>query len=177
MTGEFAVGEVELRALCGRLVAGHADADDRHVLATDLAVREEVVRRLAVCGCRLHLPADAQAAPVIVVDDPHGGGLGTLPLACLAVCAIALDRPVAQGKQKPRLTVRELWERVGRAEGVSQPHVRRLGVGPLEQRGLVRLVKPAQSARDAYLVAGPALAAVDVDALRARLRSAHQTAA
>lgn len=157
--------EEEIQNLCAQLLRNTAEAADEEMLAADPELGAEVERRLAACGVRLS--REPGEPPLAVIDDTEGA-LSELSLACLALAAAALNRP-ARGSRRPRLALATLAEQVGKPNGYSAAYVRRAGIGPLEQRGLVRLVKPEQSASDAYLVAGPALRAIDGDAVRARI--------
>lgn len=157
--------EEEIQVFCALLLRNGAEASDEETLACDPEFAAEVVRRLDACGVRL--VREPGEPPLTVIDD-NDGSLSELSLACLALAAAALNRPARAGR-RPRLALAALAEQVGKPNGYSAAYVRRAGLGPLEQRGLVRLVKPEQSAADAYLVAGPALRALDGDTVRARL--------
>lgn len=158
-------GEEEIQRFCAQLLRGSAEAADEETLAADPELAAEVERRLAACGVRL--VREHGEPPLTVIDDTEGA-LSELSLAVLALAVAALNRP-ARGGRRPRLAFAAVAEQVGKPNGYSAAYVRRAGIGPLEQRGLVRLVKPEQSAADAYLVAGPALRAIDGDTVRARL--------
>jgi hypothetical protein len=157
--------EEELRGICASVLAGTAETEDEETLAAEPELAAEVDRRLAACGLRL-IRARGQA-PFAVVEAA-GEALSELSLACLALACVAL-RDKQNGK-RPRLLVHEIWERIGKKAGYSEAYLRRAGIGPLEQRGFVHVVKPEQRAADAYLVAGPAFTALDLDGVQARLR-------
>lgn len=151
--------EEEIRALAARLLAGSGEEADEELLAAEPQLAAELAERLAACGVRLWR-APGQA-PLALIED--GEELPRLPRAALAHCALRLH-PQAEGSER-RVKVADLAELLGYAES----YVRRAVLGPLERRGLVRVVKPDQRAEGAYVVAGPLLAAVDLAALRARL--------
>lgn len=157
--GEFLLSEVELRQLLARLLSGGAEVDDEELLASDQDLCFEVERRLEACGVRLH--RSPGQAPLCVIEAENDG-LSELARASLALCAVAL-RKKPGSERRPRIAVEELRQRV--APSYTAAYLRRAALGPLEQRGLVRVVKPGQRAEEAYVVAGPALAAIDVEAL------------
>jgi hypothetical protein len=156
-------GEEELRSLCARLCAGQGEPADAETLLAEPELAAELRRRLHACGMKLVL---AEGSAPVVVAECAEGELGELALAALALCALVLQ-PGARSAPRPRLSLASLTQRL---PGSHEPsYVRRAVVGPLEARGLVRLVKPGQRVADAYLVAGPALAAIDSSLVRARL--------
>jgi hypothetical protein len=155
------MNEAELRELCARLLLGRADAEDGRALGLDEKLAGEVGRRLASCGVRLHL----EEVPLAVVDD--AAELSELAEAALAILVLALAEP---SEGRARIEVAELTRRLG--GGYSESYVRRAVLGPLQARALVKVVKPEQRAREAYVVAGPALAAIDPGEIRARLEAA-----
>lgn len=161
----MSLDELSVRALCARLLAGQGDEEDRLQLAGDPQLHADCRARMDAVGVRLHLPEDG---PALCVVDDDGEQLSDLSLACLTVCALALQAP--SGRRRARLQIDELHARVGEPHGYSPAYVRRAGLGPLEARGLVRVVKAAQQATRAYVVAGPALGAVDVAAIQAHLK-------
>lgn len=158
--------EEELRRFCGTLLAGAAESADEELLIAEPELAAEVERRLAFCGLRLVRAAGE--APFAVVEGA-GEELQELSLACLALACVALRD--SSGGKRPRLAVKEIWERVGKKAGYSEAYLRRAGLGPLESRGFIRVVKPEQRAADAYIVRGPAFAALDLDGVRARLQA------
>jgi hypothetical protein len=155
--------EQDLRAFCALLIADRADADDERALAADPAFTAEVEARLAACGLRIVRDLER---PLAVIPD-GGEGLSELSQKLLARCALALAE--TQPGRRARISVRDLWQEFGRPGGYSEAFLRRSGLGPLETRSLVKVIKPGQRAADAYVVAGPALKAIDVGELRARL--------
>ena len=165
------LGETELRALCARLLSGGGETADTEQLLDDEPLRRAVCARLEACGVQLIL-RDGQP-PLCAIPQPDE--LAELPLACLALCALTLTEQ-SGGRRRARLPVRALWERLGKPRGYSERYLRATGLGPLEQRGLIRVVRPQQRASEAYIVAGPALGAVDTDALRTRLRTLREAA-
>lgn len=164
--------EQHLRSMCARLLCGTGEEGDEELLGADEELAREVTSRLAACG--VTLIRNVGQAPLCVVEDSDDE-LAELAQACLALCAIALQGTGA--RRRARLTVTEIWQRVGQRDGYSEAYVRRAGLGPLEARGLVHVTKPAQRAQDAYVTAGPALRAVDGGLLAARLRSLTTPAA
>jgi hypothetical protein len=162
----IALGEDELRALCGRLIAGAGDEHDSMALAAEPGLADEVSARLAAVGLRL-IRSERQAP--VCVSEYGAESLSELSLACLATCVLELaDAPASK---RPRLPVSDLWSRLGRPQGYSEAYLRRAGLGPLEARGMIRVVKPEQRAQEAYVVAGPALRAIDSERLRARIKT------
>jgi len=159
--------EEELCLLCAHLVADRGDADDARALAADPELAAEIEGRLAACGLRLLVTAER---PLVVLAD-DGDGLSELTLTVLARCTLALAEPGPAAGRRQRLSVHALWQELGRPHGYTEAFLRRSGLGPLEARGLLKVVKPEQRAAEAYVVAGPALAAVDVTELRARLNA------
>jgi hypothetical protein len=157
--------ESELRDICSRLVSCRSDEDDLQLLQRDPQLLNECRARLEAVGVRLHLPE--QGSAVCVVDD-DGEQLSDLSLACLTICVLALQS--SSGRRRSRIEISELHKRVGEPHGYSEAYVRRAGLGPLEARGLVHVVKAAQQAKLAYIVAGPALGAIDVDGLQSHLQ-------
>lgn len=164
--------EQEIRELCARLICQRADSTDAHALLEDEGLLLECRSRIEQVGARLHLPG--QGEPICVVDDSGSEELSELSLACLTVCALALQQ--TSGRRRARLEVSELHRRVGKGGGYTEAYVRRAGLGPLEARGLIKVVKAAQQARAAYIVAGPALSALDVDGLRGHLEQMRAAA-
>jgi hypothetical protein len=156
--------ESELQAFCGRLLFGETEIHDEQTLADDQALADEITRRLNAVGVQLVRASDQAPLCVITQSDE---GLSDLCLACLALCAISLQE--RDGRNRPKITVKEIWERVGKRDGYTEAYVRRAGLGPLEVRKLVKVVKPEQRASEAYVTAGPALAALDVALIEARL--------
>lgn len=158
--------EQEIRSFCSRLLAGEGEIGDEELFTADEALGREVRARLEQCGVRLVRNRDA--APLCVIADA-GEEMQELALACLALCALALHGP--EGRNRAKLTVKEIWERVGVRQGYSETYVRRAGLGPLETRGLISVTKPGQRATEAYVTAGPALAAIDASLVEQRLRA------
>jgi hypothetical protein len=158
--------EEHLRSMCARLLCGAGEEGDEELLGADEELARELASRLAACG--VTLVRNIGQAPLCVVEDSDDE-LPELALACLALCAVALQG--AGSRRRARLTVTEIWQRVGQRDGYNEAYVRRAGLGPLEVRGLVHVTKPAQRAQDAYVTAGPALRAIDGSLLAARLRS------
>lgn len=157
--------EEELRQICASLLAGVAETADEELLTAEPELLAEVERRLSAVGLRL--VRSHGEAPFAVVEGA-GEALSELSLACLALACVGLRD--GQSGKRPRLAVKEIWERVGKKAGYSEAYLRRAGLGPLEQRGFIRVVKPEQRAADAYVVQGPAFQALDLDGVRARLR-------
>lgn len=157
--------EQEVRALAARLLAGCGEQADEDGLVRDPELAAELQQRLDACGVRL-VRVEGEA-PRCVVDEA-GDDLGELSLALLATCALKL-RP--GGSRRARIDVDELWLQLGKPAGYSLAYLRRAGLGPLEVRGLIRVVKPAQRSSEAYVVAGPALAAIPAGQLEQRLRA------
>ena len=162
------MSEEALQAFCGRLLTGGGEVEDEDLLAADDELAREVTARLGRCGVRLVRAAGE--APLCVVAA-SGDDLPELALACLALCALALQG--AGSRKRARVSVREIWERVGHRSGYTEPYVRRAGLGPLEARGLIRVTKPAQRATEAYVTAGPALRAVDGEVIATRVRASR----
>lgn len=160
-----ALSELELRPFLARLLCGEAEEIDEETLAADPEFTAEVERRLAACGARLH--RSHGAAPLCIVEG-ESDDLSEISRAALAVCAIALRSQPGQGERRPRISVEDLGRRIDPSQ--STAYIRRAALGPLEKRGLVKVVKPGQRAEDAYVVAGPALAAIDGESLLAQLR-------
>lgn len=160
--------EDQIRETCGRLLSGRAESEDELLFRASPELASEVRSRLEAVGVRLHR---SEEAPICVVDDDaEDDGLAEISLACLAICALTLTGE--SGKSRARLEVKEIWKRVGERDGYTEAYLRRAGLGPLEKRGLVKVIKASQRASQAYVVAGPALSCVDVDGLRARLSAA-----
>lgn len=162
---ELSMGEEELRAFCGKLLSGAGEASDTETLLGDPDLAIEAGVRLAACGVKLIFKDGTP--PLCVVPAPEE--LPELPLACLALCVIALGG--SSSGRRPRIDVKDLHARLGRQKMHSESYIRRAGLGPLEARGLVKVVKPEQRATEAYVVAGPALAAIDREAVAARLKA------
>jgi hypothetical protein len=163
-------GEEEIRLLAASFLAGRAEAADEQLLLAEPELAAELERRLDACGVRL--VREAGEAPLCVVEVDNDD-LSELALACLARIAVSVQKP--QAGRRARLDVRELWEEVGKPNGYTEAYVRRAGLGPLEQRKLVHVVKPEQAEEGPYVVAGPALRAIDgahVARLLARLSDA-----
>jgi hypothetical protein len=156
------MNEATVRELCARFLRGQGEVDDERLLASDEELAREVAGRLDACG--VLLLRRAEQPPLCVIPDTSE--LPELALACLALCALALQAP-----GRPRLSVHEIWERVGAREGYTEPYVRRAGLGPLEARGLINVTKPGQRAQQAYVTAGPALPAIDPELLRVQAKS------
>ena len=112
--------------------------------------------------------------PLGVIPD-GGEELSELAQKLLARCALALSETTPG--RRARVSVRDLWAELGRSHGYSEAFLRRSGLGPLEARSLVKVVKPGQRAAEAYVVAGPALKGIDVGELRARLDALRSKAA
>jgi len=155
----MSLGDEELRALAGRIVAGQAEPADEEELARDPEVAREIAERLERCGMRLFRQPDRP--PLALIDGVDE--LGRLQRAALAHCALRLH-PDAR-RRGERVAVTELAELLSQKES----YVRRAVLGPLERRGFVRVVKPDQRATGAYVTAGPLLRALDLPALEARL--------
>ena len=163
---ELVLAEEELRSLAARLLAGAGEQADEDLLRAHPDLADELVRRLEAVGARV-VRAEGQP-PLIVVSQPSEE-LSELALSCLALCALDLAGD-SEGRRRPRVTVRKVWEQVGRARGYTEAYVRRAGLGPLEARQMIKVIKPEQRASDAYVVAGVAMRAIDADLLRRRLR-------
>lgn len=160
-----ALSESDLRALLARILVGDAEEGDEELMSSDQELAQEVERRLEACGARLHR---AHGKPPICVIETEADDLSEISRAALAVCAIALRPRPGDPDRRPRITVEDLRSRVDGSH--SSAYLRRAALGPLQKRGLVHVVKPGQRAEDAYVVAGPALAAIDAEALLERLR-------
>jgi hypothetical protein len=166
---ELVLGEDELQAMCARLLARAGESADEDLLAAHPALADELARRLNAVGARLVRARDQ--APLVVVSQPSEE-LTELALACLSLCALDLAEDAedaGKARRRPRVTVQKIWEAVGKPRGYSEAYVRRAGLGPLEARQMIKIVKPEQRAGDAYIVSGPALRAIDVVMLRRRL--------
>jgi hypothetical protein len=165
---ELVLGEDELRTFAARLLAGAAEIADEDLLSAHPTLTDEISRRLAAVGARL--VRNHGQAPLVVVSQPSEE-LTELSLACLALCALDLAEgdPDKSPRRRARVTVRKVWETVGKGRGYSEAYIRRAGLGPLETRQMIKVVKPEQRAGDAYVIAGPALRAIDVGTLKRRL--------
>lgn len=162
--------ELEIRRLAAVIIAGRGSLDDCQQLAGDPGLRSEIEGRLAACGLRLILRP--QNVPLAVVAEPDEDDLSELALACLGRCLLSLGQRESGGEERrrPRIQVSALWEEVGKPGGYSEPYLRRAGLGPLESRGLIKVVRPERGGVAAsYVVAGPALAAIDAGLVRRRL--------
>jgi hypothetical protein len=168
------LAEEELRAFIGRLLRGEGEEDDEQLLASDAQLLQEVQSRLERCGVKLIRNPDTP--PRCVIAEPQDA-LPELPLACLALCALALHPSRAPASKQPRITVHDIWRRLGKRQGFTEAYVRRAGLGPLEARGYIKVIKPEQRASEAYVKAGPTMAAVDVELLEARVRALKEAAA
>ncbi len=164
------LAEEELRELCARIVSAQSERADEELLGSSSETVSEVESRLRACGMRLWRRGGE--APVALIAEERDT-LSPLARSALAICALELHPEIATAERR-RIAVAELTERLPGAH--NQAYVRRAALGPLEHRGLIRVVKPGQRAREAYVVAGPVLGAIDQAALRARL-DAHSAAA
>jgi hypothetical protein len=158
------LSEPELRSLLARILCNESEAADEELMAADPELSHEVERRLEACGARLH--RGHGTTPLCVIET-EGDELSEIARAALALCAIAL-RPRSGEAARPRITVDDLRRRIDASQ--SGAYIRRAALGPLEKRGLVHVVKPEQRAEDAYVVAGPALSAIDAESLLGRLQ-------
>lgn len=155
--------EEEIRQFAAALIGGISDAADEEALCAEPELAVELERRLMSCGMRL--VRSEGVAPFAVIEGA-GETLSELSLACLALACVGLNE---RSGRRPRLDVKALWERVGKPAGYSEAYLRRAGIGPLEQRGFLKVVKPEQRAGAAYVVPGPAFKAIDIGAVKARI--------
>lgn len=164
MNAHETFAEEEIRSLCARLLSACAETEDTELLSANPDLEREVRERLEACGVSLVRPAGE--APLAVI---RGGEeeLSELSLAALGLAALVLNNG-SSGSGRPKLALDDLVERLGGEH--SAAYVRRAVVGPLERRGLVKVIKPGQRVEGAYLVAGPALAAIDAEMVKARLQ-------
>lgn len=152
--------ENEIKQVTGQILIRSADLDTADLLTREPDLKEEVERRLDLCGMKLIMGERPFAAMISEADQ-----LSEASRAALAVCAIALN---AKGK-RPRIEVEEIRRRVG--PEYTAAYVRRAVLGPLEARSLIKVIKPDQRAQDAYVVAGPGLAAIDSESVMNRLKA------
>lgn len=165
------LSELDLRLFLARLLCGEVDSSDEETLAADPEFSAEVERRLEACGARLH--RSRGDAPLLIVESERDD-LSEISRAALALCAIALRPRPGNSEKRPRISVDDLGRRIDPSQ--SSAYIRRAALGPLEKRGLIKVVKPGQRAEDAYVVAGPALAAIDGEALLGQLQKVGVTA-
>ncbi len=151
--------------MAGEILVGAGTEDQAQMLLEHPDLAAELRGRLEACG--LELVVGPKPLAVLITEK---NGLSELSQAALAICAIGLkEEPGA--RRRPRITIDELGERLGGS--YSSAFIRRAVLGPLSSRGLIKIVKPEQRASEAYIVSGPALAAIDRQAILARLESSN----